>query len=334
MAAVAHRAGVSIATVSRIINGQLDRASKATVARVHKVVREMGYVPNSVGRALQRRANRIVAMLSPNLDNPAMAAIAASTEAALREAGYVMVLADTHDRADLQDFYLRAMRAQFVQGYVLVSAVSSAELSAFVARGEPVLFVNRRNPEGKTGAFVGIDNRAAGAEAARFFLSHQVGRPAVVHSSLSSSAIADRVEGFVGELARAGVPRSQIRRASAPGLAHLEIGYAAARALVAQHGWPKGLLCVSDLIAYGVHRFATEDGISVPERCMIVGIDDNPLNRWLAPWLSSVHIPYEDFGAAIVRQLKTIWSGRTPPDELLPHRLIARDAPGFASSVT
>jgi LacI family transcriptional regulator len=56
----------------------------------------------------------------------------------------------------------------------------------------------------------------------------------------------------------------------------------------------------------------------------MLGIDDNPLNSWLAPWLSSVHIPYEDYGAAIVRQLTTIWSGTKPADLLLPHRLVER----------
>ena len=62
-------------------------------------------------------------MIAANLDNPAMATIAGSTEAALREAGYVMILCDTHDRPELQDEYLYAMRAQMVRGYVLVAAV-------------------------------------------------------------------------------------------------------------------------------------------------------------------------------------------------------------------
>lgn len=324
LATVAHRAGVSIATVSRIVNGHVDRASGETVERVRALVRELGYEPNSVGRALKRRANHIVAMLSPNLDNPAMAAIAASTEAALREAGYAMILADTHDRPELQDFYLRAMRAQLVQGYVLVSAVRSPGLARVVESGEPVLFVNRRNPSSRAGAFVGIDNRAAGADAARFFLARGIERPAVLHSALTSSAIADRVAGFLDGLAQAGIASATIPRATAPGLAHLEIGYAAARDLVGRHGWPKGLLCVSDMMAYGAHRYATECGVAVPGDCLMVGIDDNALNPWLAPWLTSVHIPYEDFGAAVVDQLRSIWAGEEPGDRLLPHRLVVR----------
>ncbi|HXP97727.1 MAG TPA: LacI family DNA-binding transcriptional regulator, partial [Telmatospirillum sp.] len=125
LATVATRANVSISTVSRIVNGQTHRASPETIERVRKAIEEVGYRPNHIGRSLRRRETRLVAMLVANLDNPVMATIAASTEAALRAAGYVMVLCDTHDRADLQDDYLYAMRSHGVQGYVLVSCVPS-----------------------------------------------------------------------------------------------------------------------------------------------------------------------------------------------------------------
>ncbi|MGY4605891.1 DNA-binding LacI/PurR family transcriptional regulator [Bradyrhizobium sp. USDA 4474] len=142
LATVAVRAGVSVSTVSRIVNGEMRRASPATVARVLDAIDAVGYRPNPVGRALQRGQSQLVAMIAANLDNPAMATIASSTEAALREAGYVMVLCDTHDRPELQDEYLHAMRAQMVSGYVLVAAVPSPGLSELSASGVPIVFVN------------------------------------------------------------------------------------------------------------------------------------------------------------------------------------------------
>ena len=120
LATVASAAGVSAATVSRIVNGDHGRASARTIEKVQRIVAELGYRPNHAGRSLRRRASQVVAMLSPNLDNPAMAAIAASTESALRAAGYVMILCDTHDRAELQDEYLEAMRAQMACGLSLI----------------------------------------------------------------------------------------------------------------------------------------------------------------------------------------------------------------------
>lgn len=328
LATVAQETGVSVATVSRIVNGKNGRASADTVARVEEAIARLGYRPNPVGRALKRRASRVVAMLAPNLDNPAMAAIAVSTEAALRDAGYVMILCDTHDRADLQDDYLQAMRDQFVAGYVMVSAVASAGLADVLARGDPVVFVARRNPLGG-GAYVGIDNRQAGADAADHLLAQGIRRPAVLMATQNASSTAERAEGFIRQLVAHGVPEAEIRQASAPGLSHIEIGYAAAKSLEESFGWPDGALCVSDMIAYGAYRRATESGIAIPERCALVGIDGNAINFWIAPWLTSIRIPYESFGRHIVAQLASAWGGSATVDINVAHEPL----PGAAATI-
>ncbi len=320
LATIAAEAGVSMSTVSRIVNGETGRASAETVERVRNAIAAVGYRPNHLGRALRRGESQVVAMLSANLDNPAMAAIASSTEAALREAGYVMILCDTHDRADLQDEYLQAMRAQAVQGYVLVSSVPSPGLAEFIASGAPIVFVGRRSAEGG-GPYVGIDNRQAGADAADYLWSRGVVEPAVLYPAQGSTATRDRVAGFCGRLAALGVPAARIRRAEAPGLSHLDVGYRAARDLVEGTGWPKGLMCVSDQVAYGAYRLAHETGARVPQDCILVSIDGSALNRWLAPWLVSVQVPYDAFGARIVERLSELWAGRPAADCVLPHRL-------------
>lgn len=315
---VAREAGVSVATVSRIVNGKRGRASADTVARVEAAIDRLGYRPNPVGRALKRRASRVVAMLAPNLDNPAMAAIAVSTEAALRDAGFVMILCDTHDRADLQDDYLRAMRDQFVAGYVMVGAVRSPGLAEAVRRHDPMVFVARRNPLGG-GAYVGIDNARAGADAADYLLAAGIRRPAVLMAAQNASSTAERAEGFIARLVARGVPAEEIRRGSAPGLSHIELGYAAARQLVEAGGWPDGALCVSDMIAYGAYRLAAESGIAIPGHCTLVGIDGNAINRWIAPWLTSIRIPYESFGQYVVAQLAALWGGDATHVVSVPH---------------
>jgi LacI family transcriptional regulator len=152
--AVAARAGVSIATVSRIMNGVQKKASARTVAKVRAAVAELDYRPSSAGRVLRHGQSRLVAVLAANLANPAMAAIAASTEAALRKRGLVMVLADTHERADLQDEYLMEMQAQRVRATVLLAAVASPRLAEVTANGEALLFVNRQSPVDEAAAFV------------------------------------------------------------------------------------------------------------------------------------------------------------------------------------
>lgn len=326
LATVAAAAGVSAATVSRIANGQVHRANPQTVARVRKLMDEMGYRPNVIGQALRRRQSRTVALLAANLNNPVMAAIASTTEAALRAAGYVMIMGDTHDEPALQDEYLEAMHAQFVQGYVLVSAVASEGLSRFLARREPVVLVGRRPAHLTAPApFVGIDNHAAGALAARHFLTSGITRPAVIHTALKSLAIADRLAGFLSVLQEHGISRHDIQTAQSSHLQHLAAGYEAARLLIEKrNSWPAGLFCTSDMMAYGAYRLASEHAKRIPQECMMVGIDDSPLNAWIAPWLTSVHVPYSDFGAAILGQLDAVWRGEQPRDHLLPHTLVIR----------
>lgn len=315
---LARAAGVSVATVSRIANGQTHRASAETVARVRRVIAAAGYRPNPIGRALRSGETRLVAMLVANLDNPAMATIAASTETALRTAGYVTILCDTHDRPELQDEYLAAMRAHAVQGYVMVVARESPGLVEAAARGAPMVFVGRRGPAG-TGAFVGIDNRRAGALVAEELWAGGSRRLGILSPREGSSAAQERIAGFRERLLALGADPGAIGHWQAPGFRHLEIGHAAARAIGPREAWPQGLLCVSDQVAYGAFRAAREAGLRVPEDCRLVGVDGSSLNAWIAPWLRSVKIPYEAFGAAILDRLQALWSGAAPGDSILPH---------------
>lgn len=325
IATVAARAGVSIATVSRVVNGVTNKASAETVRRVRAAVEELGYRPLSVGRALRRGESRLVALLAANLANPSQAAVAASAETALREAGLVMVLCDTHDRPDLQDEYLLEMRAQLARATVLLGAVASPQLAAARAAGATLLFVNRRCPDADA-PFVGIDNRAAGAEVAAFLLDRGIADPAVIHGPIASSATADRLDGFRARLAAAGVALGPERVTTEPGLDHLRIGYAATARLMALRPRPRALFCLSDLMAYGAHRRLAEMGLEVPRDVLLIGFDDNPLNDWVAPWLVSVRVPYERFGTAVVEALGAVWARRTPGPVLLPHLIVVRDA--------
>ncbi len=363
---VAERAGVSIATVSRIVNGVAKKASAETIARVKAAIAELGYRPVSVGRALRQRQSRLVALLAANLANPAMAAIAAAAEVALRNAGLVMVLCDTHDVPELQDEYLLEMRAQLARSIVLLGPVAlrraglvmvlcdthdvpalqdeyllemraqlaraivmlgpvaSTQLAAFRDGGETMLFVNRRCPGGARAPFVGIDNRAAGRDVAAFFARRAVQPLGVIHGDMTSSATADRITAFRASMAAAGRPLRDGQVVTEAGSDHLEIGYRAMARLLAGRERPRGLFCASDLIAYGAARRAREAGLAVPEDLTIVGFDDNPLNDWVAPWLSSVRVPYERYGDAIVAALQEGWAGAPRAETILAHELIVR----------
>jgi LacI family transcriptional regulator len=331
IASVAARAGVSIATVSRVVNGVANKASAATTERVRRAILELGYRPISAGRDLRQRSSRIVALLTANLANPAMAAIAAAAEAALRAEGLVMVLCDTHDRPELQDEYLLAMRAQRARAMVLLGAVASPVLARMLQEREPLVFVSRRSPHGDA-PFVGIDNRVAGVEVARHLVERGCRDLAVIHGNLASSATAERLAGFRAEARRLGAGPHRGAILSGAAGDHLRLGYTAMGRLLERGRRPDGLFCTSDLIAFGARRRALEAGLDAPRDLVVVGFDDSPLNDWVAPWLTSVRVPYDSFGPAIARAI----AGRPAPgadiDTILPHLLVPRGmaAPGGA----
>lgn len=317
--AVARRAGVSTATVSRVVNGVLNKASPATTARVQAAVEALSYRPSSAGRALRERRSRLVAVLAPNLANPAMAAIAASIERALRPQGLVMAACDTRDDSQLQDEYLAEMQAQRVRATVLLGAVRSRGLDD----AAPMLFVGRRHP-GHAAPFIGIDNRQAGIDAAQFFIDRGLRVLGMLHGAATSSATAERVQGFRAHLAALGQPLAPERVRSLPGQEHTGIGLLATPALLPKGPGRAGIFCSSDLIAYGAHRALLAHGLRVPEDVTLLGFDDNPLNDWLAPWLSSVQVPYAAIGTAVADAVGRLSRGEAVHDVILPHRLIVR----------
>lgn len=318
--AVAAHAQVSIATVSRVVNGLPNMASPDTVVRVRAAIAELGYRPSSAGRSLRQRESRLVAVIAANLANPAMTAIAASVEVALRSRGLVLALCDSHDQPDLQDEYLLEMRAHLVRATVLLGAVASPKLVAMIEAGEPLLFVNRRCPGDDGQPFIGIDNRRAGQDAADFLLARGIRDVAVAHGHLASSATIDRIAGIGEAFAMAGAPVPAARFLTTPGAEHLEIGYRAVDRLLSAGKPPAGLICASDMIAFGAHRRLVEAGLPPGATPRLLGFDDNPLNPWVAPWLSSVRIPYQAYGDAVVRMI----DADAPRRIILDHQIVGR----------
>lgn len=323
---VAERAGVSIATVSRIINDIPNKASEATVKRVREAIAELGYRPSGAGQALRRKESRIVGVLAATLANPLMASIMASIEFSLREKNLVMALCDTHETPAIQDEYLKEMMALQTRAIVIVSAVDSEGLDKLREAGQTLLFVNRPDPGWAGSPYVGINNYQAGVDVANLLLTKGVRHFALLHASLDRTAAYWRRKGFLDQLATAGIPESEVWHATAEGLRHPDVGYSAMQDLLARKDPPRMLICLSDPIAYGAYRCIREAGLRVPEDFVIFGFDDSPINQWLADWLNSVGVPAKDYGPAVLNALQTLWNKQPLTEPVyLPHQITLRN---------
>jgi len=335
LAQVAKRAGVSIATVSRVVNGTPVKIAPQTILDVRKAVAELDYRTQSAGRALRKGTTQIIAVLAANLGNPVMSAIASSIEHTLRQNGYVMLLCDTHEQADIQDEYLREMEALRVRAVVMVVAVPSPKLDEFRQAGIPLVFVNRRDPVRSRFPYVGIDNAAAGRDVAGYCLSKGWREIAVIHASLVYSAGRERLQGFLDRMQHPEGGLHTVRQFGSSGLDHLRIGELAMQDVLAQPVRPDVVVCLSDLLAYGAYKQASGAGLSIPRDMPLISFDDGPLNQWIAQWLSAVRIPYELIGDAVIAALTAMLESqhgnsssqdKSPPihDHIIPHQLIIR----------
>lgn len=321
---VAADAGVSTATVSRILNGVPNKASEETAERVRQVVAELGYIPVQVGRSLSTMRSALVALLTPDSRNAFYASIADAVQRALNTTGNAMTLCNTRENPQMQDAYIDEMRSHLVSAFVLLGAVDTTGLRRLLEDDYPVVFVNRKCPVEARYPFVGIDNYAAGRDVAAHFASRGYSDCAALHGPLISSASRERFEGFRDGLAAAGIPLEN-RRVDGCELT-MESGYQRSGRLFRNGDWPRAIFCGNDPIAYGVYRRCRESGLRVPDDVALFGFDDNPLNDWLAPWLSTVHVPLAALGSRVGRIVADLLGGNktAPQSLLLPYHLEIR----------
>ncbi|MDF2371952.1 MAG: LacI family DNA-binding transcriptional regulator [Rhizobiaceae bacterium] len=321
IADVAKLAGVSSTTVSRVLNGQNKLVSKSTYRRVERVIGALNYQPGALGRALRQGQSDLVALFMPDTQNPYYSAITDSIEVCLQQDGVSLVLCNTREQPLVQDAALQLVLSFRIRCIVMLGAVDSPGLRSAIGGSVPVLFINRAPPEGVVAPFIGIDNRAAGSDVAKHLHQKGLTRVGAIRGPLGSSASRLRFEGFRDSMADFGKPIEP----NDTWLSELTIqaGYELAHEVLKDSDRPQAIFCANDLIAYGFYRRAEECGVKVPEELLLVGFDDNPLNRWLAPWLTSVSIPYERFGP-VVRAMISGNEGDYAGPVLLDHRIVER----------
>ena len=317
---VARRAGVSIASVSRVINAGSGGVSERTRRQVMTAVEELNYHPSHAGRSLRSQTTNTYALVLSNIQNSFFAAVAWELERLLSERGRAMLLYTSNESAEIQDRCLDDIRARQVSGVFLLCAVDSQRL-AEVAAGHPTVFINRRIPSLPEVSFVGIDDLAASRELVGAALRRDPGLVAIIHGPLTSDTSARRLQGMLDRCAEMGaeVPPGRIREARLS----MESGYEAAAALLGR-GKLSALFCGNDQIAYGAFRRCRELGLRVPEDLPIFGFDDNPLNEWLAPWLNTVRVPYLAYARAALEQMEKLDAQGAPREVILPYEIVFR----------
>ena len=319
---VARASGLSTATVSRVLGGRSDSVAPMTAQRVLTAARTLGYTPSAIGRSLRTSTTRVVVLMVPDATNDFCADVAISLERALQELGLSMVLCNTAENPEQQDRLLSDAESLRPHAIVLLGAIDTPKLRETADTPRSLVFVNRRPPPPISAPFVGIDNSAAGRAVAAHLFEKGLTNCAIIHGPRAYSASRSRLEGFLSCMAERGIAPASIRQIESA--LTMEAGYEHGLGLLLNESPPRAVFCGNDMIAYGIHRAAEELRVKVPDQLAIVGFDDNRVNAWLAPWLTTVRVPALDFGPAVASMITGQQTDDPLNEVILPFTLTIR----------
>jgi DNA-binding LacI/PurR family transcriptional regulator len=322
--AVAARAGVSVATVSRVLNDS-GGVKPLTREKVLAAVALLGYSMNHLARNLRTSSSRLLLTMVPDVGNPFYAQIVRGIDAVAREHGYFVLLCDTGADAGRERSYFELLRTRRADGAICLDPDTIQQaLAGELSAGLPWVACCEFDPDGDV-PYVGIDNRAAAAEAVDHLIGLGHRRIGLINSDQRYLYARQRSRGYDEAMAAAGLPVSASWRQTVDGLDY-EAGSAATLAMMAQPDAPTAIFAVSDTLAIGVLSALRRLGKRVPEDVAVVGFDDISLAAQVAPGLTTVAQPMQELGAAAARLLlrRLAAPGAPLPGVLLAHRLVVR----------
>ena len=297
---VAQRAGVSITTVSHVVNGTRP-VSAIGMARVLEAIDELGYQPNAVARSLRMSETRMFGMIVPDNSNPYFAEVARSIEDAAFELGYSVILCNSDEDAAKEQAYLDLLIEKRVDGIAFVATGRRADgLDQVRLRNMPVVIVDREI-EGGTWASVLVHNSRGGREAVTHLLKLGHRRIGCISGPHGLGPSSERVRGYRDALRKAGIPADP--RWLVEGDFHAEGGYRTMCELLERDDALTAVFACNDMMAVGALRAIHEQGRRVPQDIALVGFDDIALASYTQPALTTIAQPYRELGRRVAQLL-------------------------------
>jgi LacI family transcriptional regulator len=300
IADVARHAGVSTATVSRVLAG-LGGARPATRARIELAARDLGYRPSAVARSLKLRTTKTLGLIVTNIENPYFPQLVRAVEDAARRDGYALLLCNAAEDADRESFYLDLLVDRRIDG-VIIAASSLGDRHRDWLRDAriPIVLVNTL-ARGVRLPSVASDNRSGGRLAGGHLIELGHRRLGVVTAGKRNADAPLRLAGVRDAMTRAGLdPGTLAIVVGDPGVAG---GEAAMSEMLDHHPDVTGVATYNDLMAIGALRAVHGRGGQVPRDVSVVGFDDVDLAAYVEPPLTTIAQSTPDLGRLAVRQL-------------------------------
>lgn len=327
---VAKHAGVSVSTVSNVLNGRIDQMRKETLNRIEESIKKLKYHPNKLAQQLKTGHVKMIGILVPSIMNPNFAALVNNIESIAKEKyGYQVLLANTSRQDKQEKLFLNDLLSFGVKGVIVVS--SSIEKKHFIsAINKGMVMVNY---DGLTSEeehkkilidSISMDNFQAGKLAADFLL--QQGCKNIVFATIKGNITSrnNKVLGFLDSLKNAGLStKNRIIEGTAQfayGDSELaDLGKLIATKIIKNRKTlPDGIVAINDMLAIGIISELTRLGIKIPQDISVIGIDNMFLDTLFSPSLTSIAAPLVDMATLMIDRLVAMLNGdKIEPGEFL-----------------
>ena len=327
---VALRAQVSVASVSRVLNGS-DVVTGPTRQRVLEAVEALSYVPHSGARSLSTSRTQTVGVILPDLFGEFFSELIRGMDIAAREAGFHLIVSSSHDDADEASAAIRSMRGR-VDGLIVLSPhLDAANLTASLAGRLPVLLMNGGAVDARRPSIV-VDNHGGAVAAVEHLLSQ--GRRRIAHiggpeHNLDAEA---RLNGYLSAMAAAGLEPLAVK-----GDFTQAAGHAACLALIDGSDRPDAIFAANDMMAIGALLALQDEGLRCPEDVAVVGFDDVPIAALVRPSLTTLKLNIAETGRRALERLVGLIQTPDEADascEIVRPVLVARQSTNHAVTPT
>jgi LacI family transcriptional regulator len=294
---VARLAGVSVSTVSAVVNNK-GIVSPELTARVQRAIEAMGFRPHAGARGLRLGRTHIIGMVLQDITNPFFVEVMRGVEQEAIKNGYEIMVCNSNGQRELELKHLNALYAQRVDAVLLAPSDSYAAREVLVGNHAPIVFVDCVPMRAKV-MCVATDNFEASHEATRYLigLGHQ--RVAVISGRLVHSTIIDRVEGYRKAMQEANLPiRGEYLK---QGESNIESGYRIGLELLNSSEPPTAIFTLNNRMTLGVLQALRELRTPCPERVSVLGFDDSDWAAVFNPALSAIAQPTEELGKRAVQ---------------------------------
>jgi LacI family transcriptional regulator len=323
---VAASAGVSVTTVSRVLNGH-PYVRDELRAKVGSAIEALGYSPSSIARSLVRRSTDLIGVIVSDITASFFSTILGSIEEAASAKGYAILVSNIAEDPEKELRYLRLFKGMRVAGIILMHEPTTVAIRRYAAEIGIPLVVSSARPAGLREPSVNIDDEAAAFDAASYLAGLGHRRIALIGGDSDRLRTARmRYDGYLRALAGSGI-------AADPGLVKVgdfktQDGYRLMGELLRAEPRPSAVFALSDDMAAGAMNRVTDEGLRVPGDISIMGFDDSALASMTRPALTTVHQPISEIGSISVESLIRGIEGSRSSTEgiILKHRIVERES--------